>query len=214
LFEILKTKDAERYIKLFPDYETMKKFMRQTFALPARRADMDSMLVSFTNEQYNDQILVRGAEKFNDFLLIGERKEVAWNDIKLNRYSIDTSLENNEFSDPEASIKSMKGSLDFFSGQKEYTVKFGQVIWFAAADRWYGIELANFFEKGKETEDDYEISAPEPDSVAFLTADTISVMPAEAAAAAYKPAKPKKTPVKKAPAKKPAAKSAALKPKQ
>jgi hypothetical protein len=213
LFEILKTKDEKRYIKLFPNYERMKKFMKQTFALSPHREKVDSMITSFTEEQYNEQILTRGLEKFNNFLKIGERKEVVWNDIKLNRYTVDTSSEDNMFNDPEAGIKKMKGRLDFLSGQKEYTLKFDQVVWFASDSNWYGVELINFFEKRKEQDGDFE--TPDDRTIA---PDTVGVSVTAAAdtmkVAEYKPAKSKKAPVKKAPAKKPAAKSAARKPKQ
>jgi hypothetical protein len=214
LFEILKTKDSTRYMKLFPNYEKMKKFMKQTFALSPRRAEMDSMMDIFTEEQYREQVLARGTEKFSNFLKIGERKEVVWNNIMFKRYEVDTSSsENDEFNDPGANIKKMKGGFDFMSGQKEYTVKFDQAVWFASDSNWYGVELINLYEKGKEIQGNFEmpdnrIIAPDNLGVSITAAaDTIKVDE-------HKTVKSKKVPIKKIPAKKPAVKSAALKPKQ
>jgi hypothetical protein len=214
LFEILKTKDDKRYAKLFPDYEKMEKFMMQTFARSPRRVEMDSMMAVFTEEQYKEQVLARSAEKFNNFLLIAERKNVVWNDITFKRYEVDTSSsENDEFNDPGAGIKKMKGGFDFMSGQKEYTVKFDQVVWFASDSNWYGVELTNFFERGKEMEENFEM--PDNRTIAPDTLAGVSIAAADTMKVAeYQPIKPKKTPVKKVPFKKPAAKSAARKPKQ
>lgn len=197
LFEILKTKDEKRYAKLFPDYEGVKKIMSEMLSKSFSRQQIDSLFLNgFTEGEYTKK-LSNVSEKFNIFLNENANKEIVWNSIIFKGYSVDTSYNGED--DSEMEFKTMRGSIDFLSDQKDYTVKFKEVVWSGSDKRWYGAEFKQVFEKGKEPS--------EGEFSTLSSSDTLR--PAE-----YKPAKPKKVPVKKAAAKKPAAKSAALKPKQ
>jgi hypothetical protein len=211
LFEILKTKDSARYVKLFPDYEGMKRLTAELFDSSSRKSEMDSFFLFFTEKIYKEGVIGKNSEKFDDFLKKGEGKEIIWNNIVLKGYTIDSSLDD----DSEADFKTMDGKIDLLSGNREYTVKFKEAIWSVNDGRWYGAEFKSVFEKGKEREDDYTLSTADSitvsiDSIRMSEIDTTYISPP----ADYSPGRPPKTPVKKAPSKKPAAKSAAIKPKQ
>jgi hypothetical protein len=196
VYRALKSKNETAFISLFPNYEQMKRFLRQSVEAELKQTKdpsaakmsvdslMEMMMGQMTEEAFNTQMKNEFAHSFHSILEAGEAKGINWNNTVLTHYTLDSLV--------EESFPSMKGVMDLKDGEKEYQLAFNQIVWLDKEGGWFGISLRNIVHKGESLEDaaDEELPPPPPPPAKNY--------PGKKEIPAKKPvAKPKTTPAQK-----------------
>jgi hypothetical protein len=193
LFTVLKNKDENGFVKLFPDAATMKQVLTKLIPgdIAAKQDYFDDISDSSLQKQFRHD--------FGKIIERGENKGVNWKDITLISYTADSSM----MEDDEMKVASLKGKIYYNSPGKEYFLEFKEVIWFPEYG-WYGVEIRRIDEKSEENTEDPEFYEPAPLTETQMAVDS-TVPPIKMPVPKSKPPV-KKAPVKKAPVKPKAAK--------
>jgi hypothetical protein len=201
IFSAFKNKDEKAYIKLFPDVATIKDFFI-TLSKSDTTGEMDQMIKASIDEMTDSSLQASLARDFRKYIKVSEQKGVAWNHAVFTSHNAVSLTENQD----GITASKLKGKLYFTSDNKEYFIKFDDIIWFESKG-WYGVEIKRIDEKSKENmpddmEDFYD-DEDEPGSKTINSADMDSTLMIDSIAKRMmeKPVKKTKQPVKPKPAK-------------
>ena len=153
VYRALKSKNETAFISLFPNYEQMRRFLRQSVEAELKQAKdssaakmnvdslMEMMMGQMTEETFNAQMKNEFSRSFRSILEAGEAKGINWSNAVLTHYTLDSLV--------EESFPSMKGVMDLKDGEKEYQLAFNQMVWLDKEGGWFGISLRNIVHKGE-----------------------------------------------------------------
>lgn len=195
IFAVLKNKDEEGFIKLFPDAATIKAFIG-TFIETDTSADFRDMMRTYFDEMTDSSMQAELRRDFRKSIKKGELKEVDWSQSVLVSYNADSIMVE------EDGIKGSKlaGKIYFNADRKEYFLEFDDVIWFDNKG-WYGVEIKRVDEKSKENEPNDDVWDGAEDSTSMLVLDSIRMIDSIIKAEEIKPVQKPKQPVKNKPIK-------------
>lgn len=194
LAEILKTKNEQAYLRLFPDYPKMLVLMKELMAGSGQQMD-SSFARFFTEDAYQKEMMGEMGEKFRKFIQKGEEKGIAWDKTSLVSYTLEMKAEDQDDDAMNTNLKMYTGEMELQAADKSYIVRFKESLWWEADKKFYGAEMKKVFEKGKEEAEEEEWEdAVAVDSAMAVMADTFAVAePVPPPAPKKKPAAPAKT---------------------
>lgn len=228
VFATLKAKDKKAFVALYPSSTQFPKIMRsmmnqmmkseQMMQMMAndpssKNLNIDSLIDAQVNQMSSPEALSKMEEKFsNNFkeaIEKGESKGVNWSNAEITSYTIDSSS-SSITGDPTddmvkgTGMKSMKGVIDFKSGDSAYQMSFNEIIYMPSENGWFGGDFRQVIRKGESFQEE-ETSMPDEVSVV----DTVAV-PYKGKTKSKSKSKTSSTKTKtktKTPARKPATKS-------
>ena len=175
IFAVLKAKDAEGFVALYPNKDQMLKLTRKMMtglaneiknakaANPSSEPNsmnLDSIILAELQKKATPEEMGKMNKKLEkDFAKTieqGEEKGVNWNAIQLINYTIDTVSMNDEsmrkmFGE---GYKGMKGVLHFKSADSAYQLSFDQVMFIPEEGGWYGVSFKKLAREGEPVEEE------------------------------------------------------------
>jgi len=164
IFTVLRQKDKEGFVGLFPDAATCKKFMLKVLG-DLDKEELDELINSMTDSSLQSDF----RETFSKIIKQGEERGIDWSQTKLISFLADSTLER------ESKMPKLNGKIYFNSGQKEYFMIYDEVIWFEGLG-WYGVDIGRIDEKSKENEPDEFIRNLDVDTAMMLVDTTVIMM--------------------------------------
>jgi hypothetical protein len=192
IFAVLGNKDEEGYIKLFPDAATIKAFL-STLIKADTSGDMNAMITDYISQITDSSLRVDLRKDFKRYIRKGEDKGVDWGHSVFVSYTADSIMEKKD----GIEAPKLTGKIYFNSNNKEYFLKFNDIIWFENKG-WYGVGINRVDEKSKENNDESEEIDEE---ISRLNADSLAMTDSIAKAINKKPVQKSKQPVNPKPAK-------------
>jgi hypothetical protein len=145
LFSVLKNKDEEGFVKLFPDAQATKEFVRFVFLKDSAKVIMLPMLETMLNDITDEQLLKTSRTIFKTAITDAEDYGVIWANAKLQSYTADSV-----FSDDEIMpVSQLSGKIYFSVDTAQYFLEYNNVIWFEHKG-WYGVGISNIAPKHRE----------------------------------------------------------------
>lgn len=194
VFSVLKNKDEEGYINLFPDAITIKAFLI-TLIKADTSADMNAMITAYIDQITDSSLRVDLRKDFKKYIKKGEEKGVDWGHSVFISYNADSVMEKQD----GIEAPKLTGKMYFSSRNKDFFLKFDNIIWFENKG-WYGVEINRVDEKSKENSKDEEEDIDEEISRA-VAADSLAMIDSLTKVINKKPVQKPKQPVKPKPAK-------------
>ena len=179
VFATLKNKDEEGYVKLFPDAETMKTFLKGMFSADTsdKGKEMMAMMNQIMQDVTDSGMQAKFRKDFKRYIKKGEEKGIDWAGANLQSYSVDSVLDKDE----EMRVSELNGKIYFNSPGKEFFLQFEEIIWIPNKG-WYGVDIKRIDVKSKENEaddfsleDDYMNNAPMTWDSTSVAMDSIAV---------------------------------------
>jgi len=195
VFSVLKNKDEQGYIKLFPDAATMKELMSM-IAKSDTTGDLQDMMKILLDKITDSSLQIEFSGEFKKTIKMGEEKGVDWSQANLVSYKADSTLTKKD----GIEVSKLTGKIYFNVGSKEYFLKFNEVIWFER-EGWYGVDIERIDEKSKEHDDSGLAWQGYGDSVMVAVDSLRLVADSVANARENKPVQKAKQPVKNKPGK-------------
>lgn len=199
IFTVLKNKDEDGFVKLFPDGNTMRSFVKKLFG---GEGDTSAAFMEMFMEKISDEKLDKEYRKeFKDFIEKGEEKGVEWTKATLVSFTADSIMQEED----EMKMGKLTGKIYFNVDKKEYFLAYTEVIWFDQKG-WYGVDIERIDEKSKESQMEISELLQLDSTVSVELVDVEAVrdsaaIPPPPPPAPKKPATKSKQPVKKTPVK-------------
>jgi hypothetical protein len=194
IFSVLKNKDEEGYIKLFPDAATIKAFLT-TLIKADTSGDMNAKITAYIDQITDSSLRVDLRKDFKKYIKKGEDKGVDWSHSVFVSYNADSIMVKQD----GVEAPQLTGKIYFNNNNKEYFLKFKDIIWFENKG-WYGVEINRVDEKSKENSIDEEDDADEEISKT-IAADSTAIADSMIKMTNKKPVQKSKQPVKPKPVK-------------
>lgn len=196
VFSVLKNKDEEAYVKLFPNAETMKALIRRLIQADTA-GNIEDMMKSYFDEITDSSLQTQFGEDFRKNIKKAEQKGLDWSRTSFVSYKADSTLTEED----GIKISKLAGKIYFKDESKEYFLSFNEIIWFEN-EGWYGVDIVRIDEKSKENETSMDIWEEYEDSTSMMAVDSIRLtIDSIATAVEKKPVQNPKQPVKNKPAK-------------
>lgn len=167
IFETLKNKDEEGFVKLFPDAATMKSFMQSLSNGDTAKAD--ALMSDYFERMTDSSFQLEFRSIFKKTIKKGEDKGIDWVKTEWVSFTADTAI----VDDDDLKTTSLRGNIYFSAGAKDYFMKYSDIIWFENKG-WYGVSIRKIDEKGKENEP-YSVMDIDEDERLALAADSVMV---------------------------------------
>jgi len=196
IFEVLKNKDEEGFIKLYPDAATIKRLVWQLMAKKLE-SDTSGQIKKELQRQLDaltdSVIAAKVREDFKRYIAKGEKIGIEWSKIVFVSYTSDSTFEKAD----EFPVSKLSRKIYFDYNRKEYFLAFGDVV--GLEKGWYGGEITRVDERSKENE---LSNWTEDDKIEMAkTADSLRIVDSVAASIQSPPIKKPKQPVKNQPVK-------------
>jgi len=196
IFEVLKNKDEEGFIKLYPDAATIKQLVWKLMAPQLESDTSGQMKMTLQGEldAITDSVIgAKVREDFKRYIAKGEKIGIDWSKTVFMSYTSDSIFEKKD----EFPISKLSGKIYFDYNGKEYFLAFGDIV--RLEKGWYGCEITKLDEKSKENEasswnDDVQLQMA-------IAADSTRYADSAAASVKSPPVQKQRQPVKKQPAK-------------
>lgn len=194
IFQTLKNKDEEGFVKLFPDISTMKLFV-QLAIKGDTSGKADKLMADYLNKMTDSSLQKEFRGIFKKSIKKGEDKGIDWSKTEWVSFTADTAIADDE----GLKTTSLRGKIYFKAGAKDYFMKYNDIIWFESKG-WYGVSIRNIDEKGKENESSITMDMDESDT--GMIADSVMMSDSIAMAVDEMPKQKAKPPVKSKPVQK------------
>jgi len=194
IFQTLKNKDEEGFVKLFPDIATMKSFV-QLAIKGDTSGKADKFMKDYLNEMTDSSFQKEFRGIFKKSIKKGEDKGIDWSKAEWVSFTADTAIADDE----GLKTTSLRGKIYFKAGAKDYFMKYNDIIWFESKG-WYGVSIRNIDEKGKENESHTTMDMDE--NIPGMMADSALMSDSVAIAVDEMPKQKPKSPVKSKPVQK------------
>jgi hypothetical protein len=194
IFQTLKNKDEEGFVKLFPDVVTMKSFVQ--LATKGDTAGKADKMNEYFNEMSDSSLQKEFSGIFKKSIKKGEDKGIDWSKTEWVSFTADTAIAD----DDGLKTTSLNGNIYFRAGAKDYFMKYDDIIWFESKG-WYGVSIRYIDEKGKENGPNIVMDMDENEK-AGMAADSALASDSIAIAIDEMPKQKPKPPVKSKPVQK------------
>jgi hypothetical protein len=206
-FNSIKNEDEQAYLKLFPTFAQLKTLLNDIVKSVPDSAQKMTLAQAFSKideETFNSELKTKTGKSFREFISDGKMKGIVWSRTRLDSF---TTTEEKESA---IDLKKVSGKLFFSDQDKEYVIRFSDIIWFKDEQGWFGFEM-NKVQKKEDANllDDDRIN--NDDSISKMEWDTVTVN-IDSTLVNTVPAKTRKQNDKKPVTKKPEAKQPAKKP--
>lgn len=172
IFTILKTADKEGFIRLFPNAEVTKSFLRKTMMKDSALAGMQDMLNAYFDKISDDVLQKEYAEDFKRAMEYASKAGADLSKAVLVSYTADSVKDDQEEQMP---VSKLSGNIYFTIDTANYFIKFNNVIWFED-EGWYGVNIRRIDKKSREFESDDDIAPPE-EVIKDVAIDTVATPP-------------------------------------
>jgi hypothetical protein len=163
IFSVIQQKDADGFVKLFPDASTMREVVTKLYS-EEKKEGLDELLAELSDSSLQSQF----SETFSEIMEKGNEKGIDWSQAKFISFSADSSIIE------EIKTTRLTGKIYFNAGKIEYFMSYDDIIWFENRG-WYGVNIRRIDEKSKEDEPDYSDRDLDDDST-MMTVDSAKVM--------------------------------------
>ena len=191
IFELLKNKDEEGFVKLYPDAATIKQLVWQLMAKKLESDSSGKIKKELENslEQITDSLLAaKIRQEFKGYIGKGEKVGIDWGKTVFVSYTADSIFENAD----DFAISKLSGKIYFNYNSKEYFLGYGDII--RLEKGWYGGQIERVGEKSRENE-------PGDDDKIQMGIDSVQIVDSIADSIEPPPPPKPKQPVKKQPVK-------------
>jgi len=175
IFATLKAKDEKAFVSLYPNGKQLQNFVRTIMEASMKTEQMQQMqkmqninldslvnaqLESLSKPEVMEQMQKSFGRSFQQVIEKGEKKGVNWSNAKLTTYTFDTTVAVNDQEEAmmsELGYKTLKGVMDFTSGDSAYQMSFNKVMYIPAEGGWFGGEFNQVVRKGEGFKTDTEM---------------------------------------------------------
>ncbi|MCX6317478.1 MAG: hypothetical protein NTW29_09325 [Bacteroidetes bacterium] len=186
IFSLFKNKDEEGFVKLFPDAQATRNFVRSVFSRDSDKVIMLPMLETMLEKITDEQLQKTSRTTYQSAIAEAEGYGVNWNLATVQSYTADSVFADDEL----MPVSMLSGKIYFTSDTAQFVLLYSKVIWFENKG-WYGAGIDLIAPKHRE----YEMEVLKENIISVDTAVMI-----EPSAPPQKPA-PTKPGTKQAPSK-------------